>query len=222
MDPESNPKKSSPRSAKHANPITKSKSDFINGLKTIVKVSKVFSGDIIEVQFIINDNKFVKTGKKILQKITSRKSDSYVIRCNIFGIVAASIYTFEGLQMKYLLEYMIFERDIQNGILYGILKTTTSQKGLFIELYCDENFIRSLYPTIDDKYQCWEAKNLNFLIKTLKKLNYRNDVIKYIESYSASKESFLLAAPYGKKHKLDNIKIIPGNISLILQELFDS
>ena len=227
MDPELNPKK--PSSSKHSKIIKKSKSDFINGLKIIVKVSKVFSGDTIKIQFVTpriydneNSGKFFKTGRKILKKIKSKKYDSYMVKCNIYGIVAAPIETLEGLVMKHLLEYMIFERDMQNGILYGILKTTTSHRGPYIELYCDKDFRRTLYPTIDGEYQYWKAKNLNFLIKKLKKLGYRDDVIKYIESYSASKESFLLVAPYGKKHELNNIKIIPGNISLLLPKLFDS
>ena len=210
------PKKSFSRSSKHTNLIKKSKSDFINGLKTIVKVSKVFSGDTIEIQFAIpkiynNENPvtFFKTGKKILQKITSKKYNSYMARCNIYGIAAASIYTFEGLQMKYFLEYMIFDRDMQNGILYGILKTKTSHKGLFIELYCDQDYEKSLYPMIDGEYQYWNAKNLNFLIKKLKKLSYHENVIQYIESYSTSKSNFLLATPYSKRYKLANIKTIP-------------
>ncbi len=221
------PKKSNSCPSKHSKIIKKSKSDFLNGLKTIVKVSKVITGDTIEIQFTtprIYDNKssstFFKTGRKILQKITPMKYDSYMTRCNIYGIVAAPIYTFEGLLMKYLLEYMIFERDIQNGILYGILKTTTSYKGLLIELYCDRDFERSLYPTPGDKYQCWEAKNLNFLIKKLKKLNYCN-VIQFIESYSVDKTSFLLAVPYDERHKLVNIKVISGYIYHYFEKLFD-
>lgn len=212
------------------NLIKKSKSDFINGLKTIVKVSKVFSGDKIEIQFTIpriNDENsgsvsaFFKTGLSMLKSPRKMKNNPYITICNIYGIVSAPIYSFEGLQMKYLLEYMIFERDGQNGILYGILKTTTSHKGLFIELYCDEDFERSLYPTPDDKYHFWKAKNLNFLIKKLKKLNYRNDVIKYIELYSETRKSFLLAAPYEKRDRLNYIKIIPGYISQYFAELFD-